>query len=159
MVTMRRAVLAMVTLAYLGFIGWVTLRAEPYDDSIDSWIDLLIAAFSRDQRTAWITFGLVEFAANIFLFVPMGVLLTLLVGRHRWWAAALGGFALSLAIELVQLGIPSRVSDPRDVLSNGIGTTVGAISCVVVAALLVTRRGSTAALAGRGAASGGTEPS
>jgi glycopeptide antibiotics resistance protein len=140
MVTMRRVVLALVTLGYLLFVGWVTLRAEPYDDAVDSWIDLVIAAFSEDQRTAWITFGMVEFVANIFMFVPVGVLLTLLLGRKWWWVAALGGFALSLAIELVQLGIPSRVSDPRDVVSNGLGTTVGAIACFLVVGLADRRR-------------------
>lgn len=156
MVSMRRIVLALVTLVYLGFVSWVTLRAEPYDDTVDSWIDLVIAAFSRDQRTAWITFGMVEFTANIFMFVPVGVLLTLLLGRKRWWLAALGGFALSLAIELVQLGIPSRVSDPRDVISNGLGTTLGAIACFVVTGIVARKRSSAAILANRGTASGGS---
>jgi glycopeptide antibiotics resistance protein len=71
---------------------------------------------------------MVEFAANILLFVPLGVLVAaLLGGRRQWWAVPIGAM-LSGLIEVAQLlFLPSRVPDGRDVLANTLGTVIGAV--------------------------------
>ena len=73
-------------------------------------------------------FAVIEFGANIALFVPFGLLLPLALGsvrRTTLFAAVAAGAATSMCIELAQLAIPGRVSTPADVLANTIGTAIG----------------------------------
>lgn len=61
---------------------------------------------------------------NIVMFVPFGVLL----GRRRTaLKVLLLGLALSMGIEVVQLGIPGRFSGLADLLWNSVGALVGAV--------------------------------
>lgn len=80
------------------------------------------------------TYNLVEFVANVVLFVPLGVLLPLAWGslrrRHLVWTVV-AGLAVSLGIETIQHFVPGRVSDPRDLVSNTFGTLLGVIVIVV----------------------------
>ena len=127
--------LFLLTLGYLGVVAWVTLGPQPLDAGGSRILYRALRFFGDHHLTSWITYDRVEFTANIAMFVPIGLLFVLVLGRKRWWLAMLIGIALTVTIELSQLGIPGRVSDPRDVLSNSLG---------VVIALLVTipRRGS-----------------
>jgi len=61
---------------------------------------------------------------NVLLFIPLGAALGLL--RVRALGAAAMGFFLSTAVELLQYGIPGREPSARDVLTNTIGTILGA---------------------------------
>lgn len=79
----------------------------------------------------WTNGALSEFAANVLLFVPWGVLALLVVGERRWWLAAALGAALTLAIEIGQIPLP-RISDPRDLVANSLGVLVGIGIAVVV---------------------------
>ncbi|MDQ0372104.1 VanZ family protein [Cellulomonas humilata] len=67
-----------------------------------------------------------EFAANIALFVPLGLLGALLLPRRRWWVVFVALVALSLGIELVQaVGLSYRQPSTRDVLGNSLGAAIG----------------------------------
>jgi glycopeptide antibiotics resistance protein len=126
MVLLRHPFLSVCTLAYLGFVAWMTLTPAPYDQRAAGLIWRGLNFFSRHQSTEWITFGVVEFLANIAMFVPVGVFLVLLFGRRQWWIAILFGILLSCAIEIAQLlWLPTRFPDVRDVISNGSGTIIG----------------------------------
>ena len=73
-------------------------------------------------------FAVIEFGANIALFVPLGLLLPLALGAvHRTMllTSIAVGAATSMCIELAQLAIPGRVSTPADVLANTLGTAIG----------------------------------
>jgi VanZ like family len=83
--------------------------------------------------------GWIEFAANIVMFVPLGLLLTL-VFAHPWWGVVFA-LAASAAVELVQFVIPSRQPSLRDVLANVTGAAIGA----GIAWLWVLRRREAAA--------------
>jgi hypothetical protein len=55
------------------------------------------------------------------LFVPLGAAVGL-VARARWlWTLV----ALSIAVEVLQLGLPDRQTEPIDVASNSAGAVVG----------------------------------
>lgn len=86
------------------------------------------------DRLSYDTFGSSQTLLNTVLFVPAGLLWTLLVRRALVTAAALAG--LSLAIELLQgitaLGVP----DVADLVANSAGAVLGAI--LGAAALVVT---------------------
>lgn len=131
----RRPLLAVATAGYLALVGWLTLGPQPLDQSGRGLLHRFIRFLSGDNKLDWITYALVEFTANVVLFVPVGVLFVLLVGWRRWWLAALLGIALTASIEFAQLFLPGRVSDPRDLASNSIGAGIGVALVLVVIAL------------------------
>ena len=64
-----------------------------------------------------------DFFENALLFLPVGAALAF--RRQRLWATVLYGALLSLAIEMMQLGVPGRDPSLQDVASNTLGTFFG----------------------------------
>jgi len=95
-------------------------------DAIGEWLHSSVGV--TGFGTGWI-----EFAANVLMFAPLGVLLTLLFGRP--WVGVLLALALSVMAELVQIVIPSRQPSLRDILANLMGAAIGA-----AVAMLLRRR-------------------
>jgi glycopeptide antibiotics resistance protein len=129
----RHPILSGLTIAYLALVGWLTLSPQSAVDE-QSVLWRLASLLRRFPGTSWIGFTQLEFAANIAMFVPLGLFFVLLLGRRRWWLALLVAVAITLAIEFAQQGIPNRVSDPRDLVSNSIGAALGAIAALVLTA-------------------------
>jgi glycopeptide antibiotics resistance protein len=130
----RHPLLSAVTLAYLGFVAWMTLMPQP-DFTPKYGIVMRVLEFLwTHDATSWISFDDVEFVANIAMFVPVGVFFLLLFGRRRWWLAMLIPFLMTVSIETAQIWIPGRVSDIRDVISNTSGGIVGVLVGLVVTA-------------------------
>lgn len=100
------------------------------------------------RRSLW--FLLIDVVGNITVFVPLGFGLAGALHqadfRQSIGRAAVGGFGLSLLIELSQFALPSRTTDVDDLIFNTLGATVGAIFFV----LLFQARGNK--LTGRKAA-------
>lgn len=132
----RHPVLSTLTVAYLALVGFVTLGPRPFDGATESFVYRMIDVFARSEATEWITYDRLEYGANIAMFVPIGVFFLLLLGRRRWWLAVLVAAALTVGIETVQLLIPGRVSDSRDLVAN----TTGAVAGVVLGLLLTAGR-------------------
>ena len=130
----RHPILSVLTLAYLGALAWVTLTPSSNSDRAFSLLQRVVREFQSHASTDFLTFTRVEFLANVVLFVPMGVFVVLLLGRRLWWAGIFAGILASCWIELAQgIWLADRVSDPRDLVSNGLGTVLG-----VLFALLIT---------------------
>jgi glycopeptide antibiotics resistance protein len=131
-VTRRSTPFAVLTALYLAVVGLITLGPTPwrtgprladYDVlSLSTWVD----------PETWSRGLTVEFAANVALFVPLGLLLRLALPRATWLGAALLGAAISVVVEVLQVLGP-RVSDPRDVVANSIGALAGALLAATVA--------------------------
>jgi len=136
---LRHPLLGTATALYLGLVAWITLSPEPYDSRIDGFLFRALGVLHRYDGTAWITYSLVEGAANVAMFLPVGMFLVLLLGRSRWWLAVALGVGLSVLIETAQLFLPTRVSDVRDLLHNGLGALLG-----VVLVLILTARSENA---------------
>lgn len=130
----QHPVLSVATFAYLGLVGWITLGPQPLDDGRDSLLWRALRFFGRHDLTDWITYQRVEFAANVFMFIPIGMFLLLLFGRRLWFVAVLSGVALTVAIETVQRFLPDRVSDVSDIIANSIGALIGVLFALVVTA-------------------------
>jgi VanZ family protein len=135
----RAALWAMLT-AWLVAVAVVTLHPAPASAEV---VDLVA------RVTAWLTahgvplsYEVVEAGANVVMFIPLGVLGTLLarpadadaagpsagpsLARALLRAAAWGA-ALSTAIEVTQLvWLPSRVPTVQDVVMNTTGAVLGA---------------------------------
>ena len=92
----RHPVLSLVTLAYLAFVGWVTLSPElPMGEGTDGFVWTVLDLLDRVPGARWIDYSDVEFVANIGMFAPIGMFFVLLFGRGRWWLAILLGFVIS----------------------------------------------------------------
>lgn len=65
-----------------------------------------------------------QYINNIFLFIPFGFLLPLLWKQYDVKKTVLGGFILSLTIEILQL-FCFRVTDINDLWTNTLGTYAG----------------------------------
>ncbi|KQX06608.1 MULTISPECIES: VanZ family protein [unclassified Leifsonia] len=129
----RHPVLGILTVAYLAFVGWVTLTPQPYDGRTASVLERFLDFFARHDATDWITFDRVEAAANVVMFVPVGLFFVLLFGRRLWFVAIIAGALFSVGIEYFQLEfLPSRVADVRDVLTNTAGTILGVLLGLVL---------------------------
>ncbi|MFE4950240.1 VanZ family protein [Leifsonia sp. NPDC056665] len=130
---MLRRVLLAVTAAYLLVVAWITLNPAPADPHRNPLLEGLLATFASTPLLTWIDYDVVEFTANVLLFVPVGLLFAVLLGRGRWWLAFALGVAMTLTIEFVQLFLPARVSDARDLLANTLGTLIGIGIAAVIA--------------------------
>ncbi len=128
----RHPFLSVATFAYLGLVAWITLGPQPLDSQQVAWLNRIIAEFDRHQATAWLTYSRVEFLANIAMFVPIGVFLVLLMGRKLWLPAIFVGIALTFTIEFLQLFLPTRVPDVRDLASNTAGAVLGVLVALVI---------------------------
>jgi hypothetical protein len=110
-------------------IGLIVLSPGPPDPEGQVWLAELV---ERGHVAGWlpgfVTFGLVEWLCNVVLFLPAGFFATGAVSpmRRRW--VPLLGVALSGSIELIQLGLPGRVTSILDVVANGLGGLLGALA-------------------------------
>ena len=78
----------------------------------------------------WISFGFVENASNVVMFVPIGLLGSLALRRRNYLVVLLAAMGSGL-IELVQLLLlPDRVASLDDVLANTAGAVVGLLCSV-----------------------------
>ena len=133
--TRRPALLA--ALGYLAIVAAVTLGPAPWRTrpAVDGY-DVLSLSTWLSSGT-WSTGRPQEFLANILLFIPLGMLVRVGLPRLTWVFAGLVGAAVSVVIEVLQVG-SVRVSDPRDLVANTLGAVLGAVGVAVVGAL-VTR--------------------
>jgi glycopeptide antibiotics resistance protein len=82
----------------------------------------------------WST-NFLDFITNIMLFLPVGFLFSLSRRKNKDLFCIDGlvfGIFLSLAIESAQAFVPGRYTSLIDIITNGIGAWVGAISFVVL---------------------------
>jgi len=128
----RHPFLTIATFAYLGLVAWVTLGPQPLDAQGSALLYRIIEELSQHRTTSWLTYSRVEFLANIAMFIPIGIFFVLLMGRRWWFPAMLAGVAMTFAIEFVQLFLPTRVPDVRDLVSNSLGACVGVVFALVI---------------------------
>jgi glycopeptide antibiotics resistance protein len=137
---MRSRLLLLAAGAYVSALALVGLWKTPVDRNV-AVVDLAPVAWMTDRLglQPWQGYALVEFTANIALFVPLGVLL-LLWWRHRGWLHATAvAFGTSLTIEVLQqLLRPERYASASDVVANTLGGAVGGL--LVEAGRRVSRR-------------------
>ncbi|WP_010632056.1 VanZ family protein [Sporolactobacillus vineae] len=123
----HRLVLACL-LIYLAAVLILTLLTHnyyTYGRSVNLTLSKSIRLMLRSGDSLLI---LKNVAGNVALFLPLGLLLpALLRGRFRFLKTVASGFLFSLAIELVQYFIASRIFDIDDLLLNTLGALTGAV--------------------------------
>jgi glycopeptide antibiotics resistance protein len=128
----RHPFLSLVTLAYLAFVGWVTLTPGDEAPTSSELVLRVLARLQRYEELDWLTYDRAERLANVALFVPVGLFLVLLFGSRLWWLALAAGITLTSFIESAQHAIPGRVPDSTDVVNNTLGTVAGIVLGLVL---------------------------
>lgn len=141
---MKRPVLALTAAAYAAAVLWVTIGPAPGSTMGNQLDGGILNPAAWTAPVTWTTGRLYEIAFNVAMFIPVGVLGALLIPRRRWPLAFLAGVAFSVLIELVQVPVLDRISDPRDLVMNTAGAVLGVF--VVLAARFVHRAGRVAAV-------------
>ena len=72
------------------------------------------------------------FISNFFLFTPAAAFMKLVFPKIKSSYIFIGFLLLSLVIETLQLLIPGRVSDWRDLLANGVSGGIGLILAILI---------------------------
>lgn len=130
--TLHRTTLVL-TCVYLVLLALVAFWPTPVDREARDLIGSFVGWMQRHGAPGWMRYRTIEFGANIALFVPVGLFVTILVGAHRWWLGLVIGFAASCTIEFGQLVfLPARFASINDVVANTAGAATGALLGVLV---------------------------
>lgn len=124
----------MIAAAYAVAAGLVVFWPTPVGRGLNPLIFTVLHSLSRMGAPSWVDYSLMQNLANVLLFLPVGLLITLILPRSRWWLAIVLGCALSGFIELAQLlFLPERHASLVDVATNTTGTVLG---CLLALAIL-----------------------
>nr|WP_258073883.1 VanZ family protein [Arthrobacter sp. Y81] len=75
----------------------------------------------------WVNYSFIEAAANVLLFVPVGIVSSLVFPNKRIWQLGAFGLLVSGCMELgQQLFLHDRVASPLDLVTNTAGCLLGA---------------------------------
>ncbi|TQK18503.1 VanZ like protein [Microbacterium sp. SLBN-154] len=109
-------------LLLLGAYGLALLVIAFWPTPVDRGAGPLLRALTR--ALPWLTYDVIEFSANILLFVPLGVLLAGILRAERPLMLPVI-LATTLVVEGGQLLLPERTATLRDVVANTLGGLVG----------------------------------
>lgn len=111
---------------YLGFAAAVVLWPHRVDGDSLGVYRVLYDGYHRGLPR-WITYDVVQFAANVLFAAPLGFFVAMILPRRRWWVAVLICTTLFAAGEIAQFFVPSRMPSVLDWLANSLGALVGAV--------------------------------
>ena len=75
---------------------------------------------------------LAENIMNVVAFVPVGLLLSCVSSRLKWWMVLLIGFGLALSIESLQFVLKRGFSEVDDVFHNTFGCVIGVMIVTIL---------------------------
>lgn len=121
-------------LAYALLLTGIAFWPVPVDRGAGPLLRLITRAIPA------LTYDRIEFAANILLFVPLGLLLTLILTRNRWLVLPVA-FLATVTIECVQaLLLDARTPSVLDIVANTAGACIGVVLAVFIDALRASYR-------------------
>jgi VanZ family protein len=136
----RRVALALLAL-YVGGGLTVLLWPTPVDRGIRGNLANTLDRLLAIGVPAAVNYSFVEASANVLMFLPLGILLTLAFANRLWWATPLIGLAASASAEFAQLiFLPHRFATYDDVLHNTAGAILGTLIVLVVRQTVRVRR-------------------
>jgi glycopeptide antibiotics resistance protein len=141
----RKLLLLVLTAGYAWVIWRMTLTPQLFTASGEHVVAVVLRFAQAHASTDWLTYDRAQFLANVAMFVPVGMIGAMWLPRRWWFVAAMLAVGLSAGIEFTQLvALPSRVADPMDVVSNGLGGFLGATVVGLVRNLVPARPRSRA---------------
>lgn len=137
----NRLIIWLAGAGYLVALALIAAWPSPVDAPVNAQLMAFFDALHRRGVPQIIGYNLLEFGANVVLFIPCGLLLAHLL--RSWVPAVLLGAGLAVAIEAGQwLVLPGRHADARDIIANSAGALFGALLWLLLRTL--HRRRSTA---------------
>ncbi|HNA99316.1 MAG TPA: VanZ family protein [Marmoricola sp.] len=122
-----RIAAAVLLAAYLLFLGLILFNpsARLATDTVVSAYDVLVSLLGEQT---WLTGKRVEFATNLAMFVPLGLLIPLVFPRLNWRDVTVTAFLISSGVEIYQgVLLPHRSAEFADVVANTLGCALGAV--------------------------------
>lgn len=115
-------IVAIASAAWILLVLAVTLLPTPWPTT-DSEAPLgVLNPETWTSADTWRNGTVFEFAMNIAMFVPIGMI----AARYlRGWMRILAPIGLTVAIEIAQIPLADRISDPRDLIANTLGAIIG----------------------------------
>jgi glycopeptide antibiotics resistance protein len=132
---------AVLLFVYAGLVLWATLGSVPRaglgNQSPNGVLDWRLWL----EPSTWTTGLETELMLNVMMFVPLGVLLAFALRGVSFMVPVMMAAGFSLAIELAQIPMSDRISDPRDLVANTVGALIGVIGARTIdaAVRLATR--------------------
>ena len=121
-------VAAALLVAYVAVAAIVLLWPTPIDEGLKSRLKHVALVLQGDFGSRIVTYGLIDSAANVLFFVPLGILVTIMVASRLWWVAPALGLALSSVAETAQFFLLSeRYASLADVAANTSGAIIGTL--------------------------------
>lgn len=140
----RRLVVRLLLGVYTAAVTVIAFWPVPVDQGMRVGV-LRFAAFMRGNGFIGLQYEHIEFTANLLMFIPLGLLLTLaLRPRSARWVPPLACLFASALIELVQfLLLPQRFTTVSDVIANTLGGALGWLIALAMVRLVVVRLADT----------------
>lgn len=136
----RHAIGWVLGLGYGAFLALVVLWPSPVDRPVADLLDRVIQELHERGVPAFVDYELIEFTANIALFVPVGIFFGLMIPLRVWYLTLVLSPALSVLIELAQRTLLSeRYAAVSDVIANSIGGTIGVLLAWLLRAAVASR--------------------
>ena len=130
---MRSRVAVGLLAAYAALVLLVVAWPSPIDGGQGPLIERALRALYVLGVPTWFNYYVVEFAANVIMFVPLALLLGLVLPGRLAWVPFVVGPLFSVMIEVGQsLFLPDRFGTSRDVVSNSLGAVIGGVLAVVI---------------------------
>lgn len=123
----RRVLVLLVLLGYTGLILWVTIGPAPWAVHGYQLSGGILNPSTWLNPDTWSSGYMWEWGINLLLFLPFGALFAALLPKRRWGFTILISALFGLVIEITQISSVDRVSDPRDLVLNTLGATVGVV--------------------------------
>lgn len=80
---------------------------------------------------------------NVVLFIPIGILVSMMLSKKRKWLSIIIGFLMSAGIELTQLLLHRGLFEFDDMVHNTLGTVIGLVLFLIVSRIVKAVRGRT----------------
>ncbi|WP_353814815.1 VanZ family protein [Agromyces sp. SYSU T00266] len=116
---------AVLLFAYAVVMLWVTLGPAPGAVSGNQARRGILDPTIWVDSDTWTIGSQTEFELNVLLFVPFGALLAFALRGAPAVVPAVMSAGFALLIEVAQIPMADRISDPRDLVANSLGAVIG----------------------------------
>jgi len=135
----RVVYIAVPAVLYLAVVLFVVFWPVPVDRPVEGSLARLLVWLHGHGVPGWFDYGLVEWLANVAMFVPWGAFGAIMLAPRRWWLVVLSALLASTAIETAQLVLLSaRFASLTDIAANTLGAILGVLLCAVTFPAVVT---------------------
>ena len=122
-------------------LALIAFWPSPVDEPVQGELASILSFLHTHGIPVWFNYKFVEAAANVLLFIPLGVVASLAFTEKRWWQIGAFGLIVSGCMELGQLlFLHNRFASLQDIVTNTGGAVIGALLAIAALKQLRARR-------------------